>query len=300
MLHGCFAKVARGVSPTLTNSLSEPARSICPTMADQTSPCAGSSGVLGSPLMPITVRTAVAHWRAVAAEQDHRRRAVPRDVGAEVSMTCVRSSRGSTCSMSLLPNSRFMKLLAVISPTKPAGPAVAGERQLEEALGERRAERVLHVAAGVALPVGRVQRRVLDDDVRRVADHRVVLPPQDALHLGQVLAGVGVRQPGARVVLGALEHALGGGHAEALAMQQAVADGDVQLEVGRFGQAMHTADLERRHQQPEAGDRDGERIQVHAGDGVQRPLRDVARVARRLVSEPFVDQPAKAAQQEVA
>jgi hypothetical protein len=37
----------------------------------------------------------------------------------------VRSSRGSTCSISLLPNSRFMNELAVISPTKPAGRAVA-------------------------------------------------------------------------------------------------------------------------------------------------------------------------------
>ena len=41
-------------------------RSICATMADQTTPCAGSSGVLGSPLMPMTVRTASsrgARWR---------------------------------------------------------------------------------------------------------------------------------------------------------------------------------------------------------------------------------------------
>ena len=58
--------------------------------------------------------------------------------------------------------------------------------------------------------------------------------------------------------------------------------------------------LQRRDQQPEARDRDGERVQVHAGDGVQRPLRDVARVARRLVSDPFIDQPLEAAQQEVA
>ena len=115
----------------------------------------------------------------------------------------------------------------MISPTKPAGWPSPGERQLEEALGERRAERVLHVAAGVALPVGRVQRRVLHGDVGRVADHGVVLPAEDALHLGQVLAGVGVRQPGAGVVLGALEHAVGRGHAEARAVQQAVADGDV-------------------------------------------------------------------------
>ena len=50
--------------------------------------------------------------------------------------------------MSFLPNSRFMNEFAVIMPTKPAGvPLVGRKRQLEEALGERHAERVLHVAA---------------------------------------------------------------------------------------------------------------------------------------------------------
>ena len=48
------------------NSLSLPGRSIWSTMALQTQPRAGSSGVLGSPLMPITVRTAASiglRWR---------------------------------------------------------------------------------------------------------------------------------------------------------------------------------------------------------------------------------------------
>ena len=156
------------------------------------------------------------------------------------------------------------------------------------------------MTTGIALPIGCIQRRVLDDDVGRVAHHCVVLPPQDALHLDEVFAGVGMCQSGPGVMFGAFEHAVGSGHAEALAVQQAVADGDIQLEVGRFRQAMHLADLECRHQQPESRDGDGERIEVHAGDGVQRALRDVARIACRFVSDPFVDQPAKATQQEVA
>jgi hypothetical protein len=85
----------------------------------------------------------------------------------------------------LLPNSRFMNELAVIRPTKPRLAVAPSERQFEEALGERRAQRILHVAAGVALAIGRVQRRVLHDDVRRVAHHRVVLPAEDALHLAR-------------------------------------------------------------------------------------------------------------------
>ena len=38
----------------------------------------------------------------------------------EVSTTSVRSSPASTFSMSGLPNSRFMKLLLVMMPTKPS------------------------------------------------------------------------------------------------------------------------------------------------------------------------------------
>ena len=56
-LHGCRANRARGTSATLTNALSDPGRSICATIADQTRPAAGSSGVDGSPRTPITVRT---------------------------------------------------------------------------------------------------------------------------------------------------------------------------------------------------------------------------------------------------
>ena len=57
MLQGCFSKHSRGTSETLKNSLCDPVWSICVTIADQTSPFAASSGIAGSPRMPITART---------------------------------------------------------------------------------------------------------------------------------------------------------------------------------------------------------------------------------------------------
>ena len=53
---GCFPNRSRDESSTLTNSLCDPGWSICSTIADHTKPRDGSSGVLGSPRMPITVR----------------------------------------------------------------------------------------------------------------------------------------------------------------------------------------------------------------------------------------------------
>ena len=50
-------------------------------MADHTCPSAGSSGVLGSPRMPITARV-LPSGLPVPAEQDHGRCAVAGDVGA--------------------------------------------------------------------------------------------------------------------------------------------------------------------------------------------------------------------------
>ena len=66
--------------------------------------------------------------RAVAAEEDHSRRAVPGNVGPAGVDTWVRSTPGipsrpaKYSSMSFLPNSRFIKLLAVICPTNPPCP----------------------------------------------------------------------------------------------------------------------------------------------------------------------------------
>ena len=61
-------------------------------------------------------------------------------------------------------------------PHETRWPAIAGNRQLKNALGERAPQRVLPVATRIALPVGRIQRRILDHDVGRVAHYRVVLP----------------------------------------------------------------------------------------------------------------------------
>ncbi len=90
------------------------------------------------------------------------------------------------------------------------------------------------MATRVHATIGRIQRRVLHRDVRRIADHRVILPPQQGLHLRQVLAGVGMSQARARVMFGALEHAFGRGQAETRTVQQAVADGHVQPKIRRF------------------------------------------------------------------
>ena len=103
-----------------------------------------------------------------------------------------------------------------------------------------------------------------------------------------------------RVSLGVLEHAVGHGHAEASAVYQTVADGHTQFEVGRFREAMHGADLEGRHQQPKARNRNRKRVQVHACDGIQRLLGDVAPVARGLGALPLCHQAMEAAQQKVA
>ena len=160
-------------------------------MAVQTNPCAGSSGVLGSPLMPITARIVGGDRLAVAAEEDHRRRAVAGDVGPagvdDVGQVDLRQIA-------------LDELLAELALHEAVGGDLPGEaafaRQHEEPLQERHRQRVLHVADfGVALAVRLVERLVLDGDVRRVGDDGVVLAGlQDAAQFGQVLALVGVGQ----------------------------------------------------------------------------------------------------------
>ncbi len=67
----------------------------------------------------------------------------------------------------------------------------------------------------------------------------MVLAAQDALHLGQVFAGVGVGQAGVGMGLGGVEQVLALRQAKAGAVQQAVANGHVHFEVVRIGQALH-------------------------------------------------------------
>jgi len=54
----------------------------------------------------------------------------------------------------------------------------ASNREVEEALQERRGERVVAVAGIEAVAVELIEGLVLDRDVGRVADHQVVLPAQ--------------------------------------------------------------------------------------------------------------------------
>jgi hypothetical protein len=100
-------------------------------------------------------------------------------------------------------------------------------------------------------------------------------------------------------MLGPLEHVLGGAEPEAPAVQQAVADGDMDPEVRRPGQALHVAGLQGGQQQAEAGDGHGERIEIDAGDRVECLLCDVAPIASRLVVRPLLDQAMKSSEQEV-
>src|SRR4051794_7914540 len=73
-------------------------------------------------------------------------------------------------------------------PDKPSRPTiVTGNGKVEESLRERHAERVLAVAGRPAGAVATVERRVLDRDVRRVADDRVILPVEDRVEPGGVL-----------------------------------------------------------------------------------------------------------------
>ena len=77
----------------------------------------------------------------VPPEQDHRRRAVAGDVGPAGVDDVGQVDRGKNSSISFLPNSRFMKLLAVICPVKPPS-----HGQSRDPLHERHRQRVLHVA----------------------------------------------------------------------------------------------------------------------------------------------------------
>ena len=92
------------------------------TIDVQTRPFAGSSGWPGSPRIPSTALTVLPTRRLRAADEDHRRRAVPGDVGTggvDDERAGPASLRNS--SISFGPNSRFMNEFEVICPVQPAG-----------------------------------------------------------------------------------------------------------------------------------------------------------------------------------
>ncbi len=105
-----------------------------------------------------------------------------------------------------------------------------GERQIEEPLGERHAERVLAMAGpGISLAIGFILGRVLGRDIGRVADDGVILPSEDRVQLGRGLGVVGVGGDGA---FGGLQERLAlapAGAVEPQAAEQAVADGQVDV-----------------------------------------------------------------------
>jgi hypothetical protein len=120
IFQGCDDKDARGVSSVLMKSLTDPSKSVCALIADQTCPCAGSFGVVGSPRIPRTVRTTPATGARLRPNSMAVGTPCPGIYAPEQSTICVKSRRGSTSSINFEPNSRFIKLLATMSPTNPA------------------------------------------------------------------------------------------------------------------------------------------------------------------------------------
>ena len=160
------------------------------------------------------------------------------------------------------------------------------------------------MATGVLGPVSRIQRRILDHDVGRVAHHRVVLAAQNALHIGQVFAGVGMGQATFGMALGHIEQVVRldarlPRQTKALPMQQAVANGDVNREIRCIVESVHITGLQGSHQQSETRDGHGKGVQVHARHGIQRLLRHVAPVAVGLRARPFIHHAVKATEQKV-
>ena len=191
-------------------------------------------------------------------------------------------------------------------PRIPVGPVwvprepVARDGELEEALGEGHRHGILPVTdLGVAPPVQGVHGLVADGDVGRIPDHRVVLLAEDVVQCLQVLGEEGVADagPAGELVGAAAEVQL----VEAPAVEQAVADGQVQAE-GRGGLGAdggHAAHLQGRDEQPEAGDGDGEGVEIDPEDLVQCALGQGPRVAAGLAAHPGLEQAPEGPEQEV-
>ena len=72
----------------------------------------------------------------VSAKQNHGRRAVARDVRPAGVDDMGQVHSRENCSMSFLPNSRFIKLFAVIWPVKPPWHSARSNRSLHERHGQ--------------------------------------------------------------------------------------------------------------------------------------------------------------------
>ncbi|MBN72819.1 MAG: hypothetical protein CME32_26495 [Gimesia sp.] len=75
------------------------------------------------------------------------------------------------------------------------------------------------------------------------------------------------------------------------AVVEGVAAGQVELEFGGVAQFRNVARLEGCQQQAEAGDRNGEGVDVHAVNRVERPLHQFADVGARILFLPAVQDP---------
>lgn len=100
---------------------------------------------------------------------------------------CANASRGVS---SVLTNSLSDLARSVCARIADHTNPFAGSlREIEEPFDERHRQRVIHVATDVDLAIRIPHRRVFRRDVWRVADDRVVLPPEDRIQL-QILVQI--------------------------------------------------------------------------------------------------------------
>ena len=162
--------------------------------------------------------------------------------------------------------------------------------QIPESLSERHAERVLPVTRRIDLPIAVVLRLVLYGDVRRVADHDVEAPVEDFVRRGRILDAEFVGQVEVEFLLkqNAVSFDAEGRFAPT---KQAVADGEVEFPgVALLVEAMDAAGAHRGHEHAEPRDGDGEGVEVHAEDAVERILgRDNFVVHPVLGLHPFLE-----------
>ena len=229
----------------------------------------------------------------VAADDDDRRRAMAGDVGA----------RGVSDKAQVLMGEEVLDELGAELAlhervagdlADPAGP-LAALGQGEEQRHERHGERVLALAdVGVLGAVDLVEGLVLDGDVGRVADDDVVAAFfQHGQEERAVLGGVGEGHEGAAVAHAGQDVGVG-------AVDEGVADGQVEGERRGGLQRRKARGLERGDGEPEAGDRDGERVEVDAVDRVERRLDAGLDFQAGRVPVPAVEQAVEGAEQEVA
>ena len=197
-----------------------------------------------------------------------------------------------------------MKEFAVICPRirLAVACAVAFNREVEETLHERHGERILSVARMITRSVELAERLVLYCDVRRIADDGMVLLTEDAVQRFDVLDLVVVLQFVAEDFLG-VEGLFSRGAfelAEAPPVQECIAGGDVDFEVGRILEPADAAGAQRGEQEAEPGDGDDVWIQVHAEDLIQRALREHARVFTGAMLLPEPEQPVESTEQKMA